>query len=62
MSKKVLVCLLPVLVVAALAVLPSAARATLRWYKNGVLVPEGEKVPTIAWGPLTLSNLNIGAM
>jgi hypothetical protein len=54
MAKKRLMGLGPVLVVAALAVMPAVAQAVPHYYKNGVLIPEGEKVPLLEWGKLTL--------
>jgi hypothetical protein len=51
MSKKLWMGLVPVL--AALALMPAAAQAAPHYYKNGALMPEGEKVPVVEWGKLT---------
>jgi hypothetical protein len=53
MSKKLWMGLVPVL--AALALMPAAAQAAPHYFKNGGLMPEGEKVPVLEWGKLSLS-------
>ena len=52
MSKKRLMGFAPML--AALAVMPSVAQAAPHYYKNGTLIPEGERVPILEWGKLTV--------
>ena len=50
------------LAVAVLAAMPAAARAVPHYYKNNpptVEYPEGQRIPFIAWGRLTLS-LDVG--
>jgi hypothetical protein len=37
----------------ALAVMPAVAQAAPHYYKNAVLIPEGEKVPILEWGKLS---------
>jgi hypothetical protein len=53
MSKKLCISLAPLVLVAAF-VLPSVAQAAPHYYKNGSLLAEGTKLPTLAWGKLTL--------
>ena len=49
--------LAPLLAIAAFAVMPAAAQAESHYFRNGVLIPEGKKVPqTISWG-ITLVHL-----
>jgi hypothetical protein len=58
MSRKHLTSLAPMLALAAMAALaamPALAQAAPHYYKSGVLIPEGEKVPVLEWGKLTLS-------
>ena len=52
MSKKLLGALAPML--AALAVMPALAQAVPHYYKNNALAAEGEKIPTVSWGKLSL--------
>jgi hypothetical protein len=54
MSRKLLIGLAPMLVV--LALMPAVAQAVPHYYKNGALIPEGERVPILEWGKLTLAN------
>jgi hypothetical protein len=57
MFKKLFIGLAPLLVIAALAVMPVAAQAvTQHWYKSGVVIPENEAVPVVWFGGET--NLN----
>jgi hypothetical protein len=53
--RKLLNGLLAVLAVAALSVLPTVAQAAPHYYKSGVLISEGERVPILEWGQLTFS-------
>jgi hypothetical protein len=58
MSKKLFISLAPVLAIAALAVLPTGAGA-VEYYKNSFpagKLAEGEKLPVLAWGTLTLTS------
>jgi hypothetical protein len=56
-KKKLVISLAPLLAAAAFAVTPAAAQATPHhWYSNGVLTPEGEKVPTVTWGTLAFES------
>jgi len=50
----------PLLAVVAFMVIPAAAQAEPHQYKNGEITAPGEKVPQIAWGTLSLENLNTG--
>jgi hypothetical protein len=50
--RKLLIGVAPML--AALAVMPAAAQAAPHYFKNGVLIPEGEKVPIVEWGKLSI--------
>jgi len=52
MSTKFLAVLAPVIAVAALAAMPAVSQAAPHYYRNGVLIPEGVKVPTLEWGTL----------
>jgi hypothetical protein len=52
MSKKLLIGLMPIL--ATLAMMPAAAQATPHYFRNGVLLPGGERVPVLEWGKLSL--------
>ena len=57
MSKKLIISLAPLLATAAFVVMPAVAQAAPHhWYKNNVLVPEGEKVFTVSWGTLALES------
>lgn len=53
MSRKLLIGLVPIL--AMLAVMPAAAQATPHYYRNAVLIPQGERVPILEWGKLRLT-------
>jgi hypothetical protein len=53
MSKKLWMGLVPIL--ATLALIPAVAQAAPHYYKSGVLIPEGEKVPVLEWGKLTIT-------
>ena len=44
---------MPIVVVAALAATPAVSQAAPHYYRNGVLIPEGVKVPILAWGKVT---------
>jgi hypothetical protein len=59
MNMKRFLGLVPVLAIVC-AMIPAAAQAVPHQYKNGTITPEGEKVPQLAWGTLTLENLNAG--
>jgi hypothetical protein len=70
MNKKFLICLAPLLVTAAFAVMPAVSQGE-PWgactpsncphgYKNGAIAAEGEHVNGIAWGNLNLFNTKIG--
>ena len=52
MSTKFLAVLAPIGVVAGLATMPAVSQAAPHYYRNGVLIPEGVKVPTLEWGTL----------
>jgi len=54
MSKK-LIGVVSLLVIVALA-LPVAAGAAPHYYKNGTKIVEGEKIPSVGWGTLTLTS------
>jgi hypothetical protein len=56
MSKKLLTGLAPLVAMVAFVALPAAAQAAPHYYKSGsaTAAPEGEKIPTLAWGKLTL--------
>ena len=56
MPRKLLTSLAAMLAVAALIVMPTVAQAAPHYYKNGVLIPQGEKVPVLEWGKFTLSH------
>jgi hypothetical protein len=57
MNKKLILSLAPLLATAAFAVMPAAAQAAPHhWYNNGVLIPEGQRVPTVSWGTLALES------
>jgi len=49
-SGSLLAVLVAGVVTVSIAVMPAAAQAEPHIYKNGTLVPEGEKVPFISWG------------
>jgi hypothetical protein len=51
MSKKLWMGLVPIL--AALALMPAGAQAAPHYFKNGTLIPEGEKEPILEWGKLS---------
>jgi hypothetical protein len=55
-SKRLLIGIAPMLAVAALALEPAVANAAAHYYRNGssTPIPEGEKVPILEWGKLTL--------
>ena len=52
MRNSLLMGLAPVLVIAAFAVMPVAARAEPHYYESGTLIAEVEKVPIVEWGTL----------
>jgi hypothetical protein len=54
MAKKLLMGLVPMLAVAAPAVMPAVAQAAPHYYKSGALIPEGEKVAVLEWGKIWL--------
>jgi hypothetical protein len=59
MSKKLFISLAPVLVIAAFVVMPTVAQAAPEYYKSafpGGKLPEGEKLPVLSWGTLTLTS------
>jgi hypothetical protein len=56
MSKKLYSGLAPLVVIASFAMTPAAAQATPHYYVNQLKLAEGEKVPVIAWGQLTLAS------
>jgi len=65
MSKKLFIGVVPLIAAVAFAVTPMAAQATpAHYYSGGLgagsLVAAGEKIPTIAWGTLSLTNLTTG--
>jgi len=61
MSKKLLIGLAPLVVIASFVMMPAAAQALApHWYVDGVKAEEGVKVPVIAWGQLTLEPEPIG--
>jgi hypothetical protein len=51
---RLLMGLAPMLAVAALAAMPAVSQAAPHYYKSGVLIPEGERVPILEWGRLKL--------
>jgi len=55
MSKKLFTGLAPLVAIAAFVVMPTVAQAAPHFFKTGVLTAEGEKIPTVAWGKLTLA-------
>ena len=55
MSKKLFIGLVPLVVTAAVAVMPVAAQAEPHWYRNGVIIKEGKRVQTVTWGKLTFN-------
>jgi hypothetical protein len=70
MNKKFLICLAPLLVTAAFAVMPAVSQGE-PWgactapscphaYKNGLIGAEGEHINGIAWGTLQLFNTKLG--
>lgn len=62
MSKKLYIGLAPLLAIAAFAMTPAAAQALVpHWYVNGNKLAEGEVVPVIAWGQLTLESEPAGS-
>ena len=54
MPRKLLTSLAAILAVAALIVMPAVAQAAPHFYKNAVLIAQGEKVPVLEWGRLWL--------
>jgi len=54
MFKRLLAVLAPIVAVAALAAMPAVSQAAPHYYRNGVLIPEGTKVPILEWGRLTM--------
>jgi len=50
MPKRPLAVLAPTVVVVALAALPAVSQAAPHYYRNGVLIPEGQQVPILEWG------------
>ena len=57
MTRKLLISFAAVLVLASV---PTVAQAVPHYYKNGALIPEGERVPVVQWGKLTLNPEPIG--
>jgi hypothetical protein len=63
-----IVCLAPLLVIAALAVIPTAAQAVPHFYSNRVVLPEqtggpgAEGADIIAWGTLVLTTKTVGVI
>jgi hypothetical protein len=53
-SKKLLAIIAPILAATALAMPAVAQAASPHYYLNGTQVPEGEQVPVLEWGKLTL--------
>jgi hypothetical protein len=60
MNRKLLISAAPLLVIAALAVLPAASQAAPHVYKNGVISPESKILREIWWGTLKMKNSAIG--
>jgi hypothetical protein len=57
MNRRLVISLAPLLATAAFAVTPTEAQAAPHdWFSNGVLIPEGEKVPTVSWGTLAFES------
>jgi hypothetical protein len=57
MSKKLHIALAPLLAIAVFVIMPAAAQAlSPHWYREGVEIPKGEEVQTLAWGQLTLES------
>jgi len=52
-SGSLLAVLVAGVVTASLAVIPAAAQAAPHVYKNGSIVPEGQKLPFISWGTVS---------
>jgi hypothetical protein len=51
MNRRFLICLAPLLAIAAFAVMPVAAQGlTQHWYQNGVKATEGEQIPVVWFG------------
>lgn len=55
MSKKLFTGLAPLVAIAAFVVMPAAAQAVPHYFKSNALAAEGEKIPTVTWGKLTLA-------
>jgi hypothetical protein len=55
MSKKFLIRLIPLLVISAFVVVPTAAQANPHFYFNNLKLAAGKSKPVIAWGTITLS-------
>jgi hypothetical protein len=67
MKKQVLAGLAPLLLIAALLLIPAASQSACftapncpHIYKNGVISEEGRKLRTITWGDLTMTNATRG--
>ncbi len=55
MSKKLLTGLAPLVAIAAFVAMPAVSQAAEgHFFKNGTLIPAGEKIPIFSWGKLTL--------
>ena len=52
-SKRLVAILAPFVVLVALAAMPAVSQAAPHYYRNGVLIPEGAKVPILEWGQLS---------
>jgi len=61
MSKKLLIGLAPFVAIVAFVVMPAVSQAAVpHFYKNGTLASEGEKIPVVSWGKLTLEPQPVG--
>lgn len=59
MHKKLVISLAPMLATAVFVATPALARAAgPHYYKNGVKMAEGERVPYISWGHLALTDID----
>jgi len=54
MPKRLLAVFAPVIAVVALATVPAVSQAEPHYYRNGVLIPEGVRVPILEWGKLNM--------
>jgi RHS repeat-associated protein len=55
MTKKLLISVAPLIATLAFAMVPTAAQAAPQWYSEGSKIEEnGEKIPVVEWGNLTL--------